>query len=403
MDMKILSHIHDGFLDAENIMAELTIGEYLRIAREIVKNNIYQRARVKKVSSIYSLLNNDLKHLCTFPTIVLAVKTEHKINDIYNREKQNINEDVALEFLNPQNIMILDGLQRTYTMLDVEKELKSEDPELLNKYLNHKMRIEFYLGISKTGILYRMLTLNTGQTPMSKRHEIEILYSDYQNEGKIGDVTVYTQKEAERPSVAGEYNFDDLIEGFSSFINSDESPISKDDIVSTAKQIEKVVNDNENKDLFNQFVACYNTLSSHLIEISDDWSFAKVPEQERPRFFYGDSVQSIMAKSQTMTGFGAAIGVLFDESRLSGLVDVTEIIGNIKLGENPMKVWMSLLSCLNDLRRQAKKIGVEQRLFFRLFFKSLFNRDYETYCNVYISIEEANNLFLEWKKNGTKL
>ena len=366
-------------------------------------HNIYQRARVKKVSSIYSLLNNDLKQLCTFPTIVLAIKTEHKIENLYNRDTKTINEEVALEYLNPKNIMIFDGLQRTYTMLDVARELEHENPELLDKYLKHKMRLEFYLGISKTGILYRMLTLNTGQSPISKRHEIEILYSDYQQEGKIGDVVVYKQKDQVRPSVSGEYNFDDLIEGFSSFINSDESPISKDDIVSTAKQIEKVVNDDYKKDLFNQFVTCYNVLSQHLIDISNQWSLNQIPEEQRPKFYYGDSVQSIMVKSQTLTGFGAAVGILFDNSKLNGLTDVTNRIKNVKLGETPDKVWMYLLDSLNDLRRQAKKIGVEQRFFFRLLFQSLFNGESDASCNIYASIDKANELFLDWKKNGTKV
>ena len=81
----------------------------------------------------------------------------------------------------PENLIILDGLQRTYTILELIEELKSEEDnqEELSKVLSNSIRIEVFLGINKIGILYRMLTLNTGQTPMSIRHQIEILYSDY--------------------------------------------------------------------------------------------------------------------------------------------------------------------------------------------------------------------------------
>ena len=77
-------------------------------------------------------------------------------------------------------LVILDGLQRTYTLVDLEQELiASGDETSLKSFYGHKIRIEVYVGINRLGILYRMLTLNTGQTPMSLRHQIEMLYLDY--------------------------------------------------------------------------------------------------------------------------------------------------------------------------------------------------------------------------------
>lgn len=74
--MKLLSTIYDDFLKADNLLFESTIEEYLYVAREIINNNKYQRKRVRNSTSIYSLLRNDLKKLCTIPTIVLALKKE---------------------------------------------------------------------------------------------------------------------------------------------------------------------------------------------------------------------------------------------------------------------------------------------------------------------------------------
>lgn len=93
-------------------------------------------------------------------------------------------------------MIILDGLQRTYTILDLESELvKEHDDETLDRVLNNSIRVEIYLGINKIGILYRMLTLNTGQTPMSIRHQIEILYSDYLDKS-INDITLLRETDS---------------------------------------------------------------------------------------------------------------------------------------------------------------------------------------------------------------
>ena len=74
--MKLLSTIYDDFLKADNVLFESSIEEYLSVARKIINNNKYQRNRVRNSTSIYSLLRNDLKKLCTIPTIVLALKKE---------------------------------------------------------------------------------------------------------------------------------------------------------------------------------------------------------------------------------------------------------------------------------------------------------------------------------------
>lgn len=77
--------------------------------------------------------------------------------------------------------MLLDGLQRTYTLIDADTEMEKKSAEEYQKFLKNKLRLEIYVEINKFGILYRMLTLNTGQTPMSARHQLEMLYSDMLN------------------------------------------------------------------------------------------------------------------------------------------------------------------------------------------------------------------------------
>ena len=140
--MEILSIIQDGLLKANNVLLQMTIGEYLDIGLRILKNNQYQRKRVSRSSSIYSLLGNDLKHLCTIPTIVLALTDESK-RDILQK---GMKSEQLMAVFESEDLIILDGLQRTYTLRDVRNELVQDlipdiTPEI---FLNHPLRVEVY-------------------------------------------------------------------------------------------------------------------------------------------------------------------------------------------------------------------------------------------------------------------
>ena len=127
--MKVLSVIYDGMLDANNVLVEMTIGEYLDIGLKIFDKNQYQRKRVSRSSSIYSLLGEDLKKLCTIPTIVLAL-TDERHKDVLSPD---MTSDEVQNVLNTQNLIILDGLQRTYTIRDSVKELGNALFDMVDK------------------------------------------------------------------------------------------------------------------------------------------------------------------------------------------------------------------------------------------------------------------------------
>ena len=168
--MELISKIHDNRINAVNILFEMSIEEYYLLSTEILTKNKFQRRRVKSSSTVYSLLKEDLVVGCIIPPIVLAISDkEFKDNSKLKQERYN---DYIQE--KQDKLIILDGLQRTFTIRDLYKELnESEDSSRLENLKAQKLRIEIYFGMSKTDILYRMLTLNTGQTPMSMRHQID--------------------------------------------------------------------------------------------------------------------------------------------------------------------------------------------------------------------------------------
>ena len=126
-----------------------------------------------------------------------------------------------------------------------DKQLK-QDLALLRqgkKLMDNMIRVEIYVGLNRLGILYRMLTLNTGQTPMSLRQQIEMLYLDYRSTS-IDNIDLIRGSEGRVANGISQYNFRDVIEGFNAYLDRDELPIDKADVVENIKSLEKLSTEN---------------------------------------------------------------------------------------------------------------------------------------------------------------
>lgn len=390
--MKVVSIINDGLLHAKSILLEMTISEYLGIGTQILHNNRYQRRRIKNGPAMYSLLSRDLLHLCTMPPIVLAFGEQELGHDI---EIGTTNEELRVAFSN-NNLLILDGLQRTYTMMGVEESLLTEE-QLRDAFLNHIIRVEVYSGLSRTGILYRMLTLNSGQTPMSKRHQIEILYSHFRND-RLGNIEFILQTDLNAKIGIDQYDFDDAIEGFNSFINADESPIDKYEIRVIAERLEKITNDDYQKDIFERFMLTYNAFVHRINELSDSWEY-RDSHLEVKKSIFGRDIAHFFCKSQTISAFGAALGYLMESELISSLDDVKVDLETVAFGYDVRETFNIWLSNLEEIRKQAPKIGVEQRLYLRMFFESLFSPHSDSRLLIKASVDKS---FTQYKQERWK-
>lgn len=384
--MEVLSVIYDGLLDANNVLVEMTVGEYLDIGLKILDKNQYQRKRVSRSSSIYSLLGNDLKKLCTIPTIVLALIDESQ-KDVL---RTGMTSEDAKTVLNSRNLIILDGLQRTYTIRDTIKELDSTIFDNKEKLINHKLRIEVYCGLSNTGILYRMLTLNTGQTPMSRRHEIEILYSSYL-ERDIDGITFNRQASSDSIKDINVYDFDIAIEGFHSFIESDELPMDRFDILDVIQRLEKITEDDYKMDLFVHFIKLYNKFANHIYSKTSHWVLDD--KNVKLKTVFAKDVVSFFNKSQTISAFGAAVGDIMCDKNARELVNMQSVIDGVRFERNTNETMLQLLLVLQEIREGAKKIGVAQRQYLKYFFQKLFRDGTDCYQSVENSIDNAKKQY----------
>lgn len=374
--------IHDNRIDADNYMFQMTIGEYYDLVKGSLNDNEYQRKRVRNASSIYNLLKQDLKQGCVMPPIVLAY------TDIV-KDPEDVLEEIKR---NNQKLKILDGLQRSYTIKEIVDE--NNKPDLFDSTeqdpLKNKIRVEVYTGIKKLGILYRMLTLNTGQTQMTTRHQIEIIYSDYKNHCEVEGVKLLSEVDSDSPSELGEYRFKDVVDGFTSYLQKNYLTLDRMDILDNVKNLERLAEEKMSINLFNDYLDCYHGFVKTMnwlapLDLSESQLKEELSLKAAP---YATSYVKLFNKSQSMTGFGNAVAVLKDLHVVGGFNEIKGMLDNIN-GQTAENGFYSLIERLDKVRGLAKKIGNDQRLYFHHFFKKLFDKNEYSYLDVYEASKSA--------------
>ncbi len=373
--MKIASHLYDARIEASNVLVEMSISEYENLIKNVLRNNIFQRKRVRSSKTVYALLKHDLMRECVIPPVVLALTSGA---EEYNKDTE---ENLILQIQeNSDHLVILDGLQRTHTILDLLDELRSSNDEAgINKLENARLRVEIYIGLNRLGILYRMLTLNTGQTPMSLRQQIEILYLDYLGTS-IEGVELVREADGKAANKPNQYNFKDVIEGFNAYLDRDELPIDKADILENINSLEKLSKENQSSELFEKYLKALNLFTLKAVRLCDS---AELKEEylEKNSSPFGKSAIQVFKKPQAMSGFGAAIGKLIDFEIISDIDEVIEIIDELEV-EDAEEFLEEINNSLDWLKNNTSKIGNAQRTFFSFYFRDIFNKDTDSFKNL---------------------
>ena len=393
--MEYTSHLIDTKIMGVNIGAELSIGEYLSFVPGILDKNEYQRRRVKSSGKTYDLLRKDLIQGCVMPPIILAVTNAygHELDALVQRAMtEGLKSDCwpkIEEFISRASqdgeLLILDGLQRSLT---VEGIGSGRDVELTEEerasFLKHKIRVEIYVGLSKTGILYRMLTLNTGQTPMSFRHQLEILYYDYvDNDALPEGILILKEVDDKRARGPGRYKYADVVDMFYAFSTGSPMPFDKQALVGELREmnfLESYEYRPEADDMKSLLVLCHEFIG-RIGECAGDWN--PNPEDEggvvRP---FGTNVPSIFARPQPMAGFGAECKRLISHGAIKDVKDLHQLIPKLAFSGEPAEALDQLVQILDEIAKKAKRIGDAQRLYFQLAIRALLLPDSDTYLDL---------------------
>lgn len=377
--MEIKSYIKDYKIEAINVLVELTIGDYLGIAREILNANEFQRKRVIK-STVSKQLKEDLKVGCTIPPIILAL-SEDAVGSSFNYKE--VEDDAAKKIITEafknKKLSIIDGLQRTKILLELEKDLRSDnDIETLKFFRQQNIRAEVYAGIDRLGILYRMITLNTGQQTMSLRHLTEILYYDYATIEWEKNIKFITQKSGKKilPN-STDFSFKEILDGFNSYITGSELIKTKTDVLSNIRNIEKLGALRKNQeDAFKNFVLIYHDFLEKVLAVSDKWEYntedVRGSSLEINNSPFGDSPIKVFKNSAALTGFAASLGGL--SRRGISIEKVRKIIQHLNIDDTE-RFYYLMIKRLDMLSNEAKRIGDTRRTFFMNFFRALLTPD----------------------------
>lgn len=373
--MKVASQLHDARINAKNVLLDITIAEYEVLVKGVLQNNEFQRKRVRSSKTVYSLLRSDLLIGCVIPPVVLALNSDVALTDFANDEEV---ADTISD--NAESLVILDGLQRTHTIIDLLHDLRREGDETqVKKVEESKIRVEVYIGLNRLGILYRMLTLNTGQTPMSLRQQIEILYLDY-IDTNVNGVELIREAEGRTASKINQFNFKDVVEGFNAYLDRDELPIDKANILENINSLEKLSKENKSTELFEKYLEAISLLVATVADLCEGAELS-ADYLERNGSPFGKSVTQIFKRPQAMSGLGAALGKLIDFEVIDSVDEAILSIKKLEV-DSADEFLEEMNNSLDWLKNNTTKIGNAQRTFFSFYFRDLLNRDSDSYADL---------------------
>lgn len=383
--MEVLGYLLDHRIEAVNVLAQVSMQEYLDIARKILNENEFQRKKVIN-GQISKLLREDITIGCSIPPLVLAI--QHDLIEKDFDYKSFTDTSIIEKAFKESKLLILDGKQRTHVFIKLYEDLnnqiskKDENSENaksnLKSFLANNLRLEIYVGINKLNILYRMLTLNSGQTNMSTRHLMEMLYLDYLDIPFEG-IRLIADKDNETVSKdPSEFVFKDVLDGFTSYLDKDENTLERSEILDNIKSAKNIKQEENDKNLFENFVKTYKNIVDRMIVLSKGQVITaeelKGTEYEVKGLVFGKTVAEIFKRSQAISGFGAAIAELKDIRENFDLATVRDTVESLSFRDDDYERTISILIKYFDIiRDKSKKIGNDQRFFFKMFFKHLFD------------------------------
>lgn len=123
------------------------------------------------------------------------------------------NIDHASEYTNTNidNGYVLDGMQRLNTLFSIKDH--EDFPNDKSLYLS------IVISANKDMLLYRMITLNNGQRPMTPRHQIEVLTEELFDFSAL-EIDIQSEKERGERIKRGAFNLSDISKGYLAFFTN---------------------------------------------------------------------------------------------------------------------------------------------------------------------------------------
>ena len=152
----------------------------------------------------YSRLEDDIVRGCVMPPITIAM--------IHTFPARRRTKSVVEEYIghNIENAFVLDGIQRLNTLRRASSKDGFDDQRSLH--------VNFIIASSRDRLLYRMITLNNGQKPMSARHQIDVLADAFFDFDGI-DLNLVAEKGKGRVRAPESFKKADFVKGYVAYLS----------------------------------------------------------------------------------------------------------------------------------------------------------------------------------------
>ncbi|NEO56506.1 MAG: hypothetical protein F6K54_27560 [Okeania sp. SIO3B5] len=202
--------IKDERVNCYSVMIQLRVAEYLEMVEKVFNDRgglEGQRDTVKTTTAIRirKRMVEDLKKGAILPPIVVGVITsEDKLSTLKQLDRDDF---LNLITNHPENISIIDGMQRTTALYEAQK---------TTDIRANKVRIEYWIASQVNSLIYRMLVLNTGQIPWNLRRQIETVFKENLKElkEKFPDIDIIKIDDSKKRKNPRQYQADRMIELF---------------------------------------------------------------------------------------------------------------------------------------------------------------------------------------------
>ncbi|CAA0143798.1 conserved hypothetical protein [Tenacibaculum maritimum] len=214
---------NDLVIDAKVAIGSITYSEAISKLVPLISKTEFQRKLQDK--KFYEKLERDIEKGCIMPPITIAfvdktLKTSSDKQEIANYFENNFEKS-----------FVLDGIQRLNTLSRLEKS------EILD--FNKKLYLNVIFSDSVDKLLYRMITLNNGQKPMTPRHQVEVMMANVYDFKKLG-IEVQTEKQRAEKTKLNSFNQSDLIQAYLAYMAN--SPMVDNKKIIQDKMDELIVN-----------------------------------------------------------------------------------------------------------------------------------------------------------------
>ncbi|RZF62917.1 hypothetical protein EWE74_05150 [Sphingobacterium corticibacterium] len=254
------------------------------------------------------------------PPITIAFVSEN-IEGIGNWQKY-INENINSAY-------ILDGIQRMNTLQRASSQNGFEE--------TRKLLLNIIISPTKDMLLYRMITLNNGQKPMTPRHQIEILTQEIFDFSHL-KIDIQSEKDRSEQTIRGAFNLGDISKGYLAYLTNN---VHNENTKIIGEKMDQIligrILDSQITDLKIEF--------KDIIELID--KIASVNEE----------IKTWLKVSNNLIGFCVGIKVSYETIKLESPESIVEEIRKFEeafKAINPSKVN------LGKYRRELSKYFIEE-------------------------------------------